>query len=150
MITIIITSFKEPQSVGKAIEAVLANKIKEKYELLVAAPDKETGAVIQSYSRKHKQVKYFKDKGRGKANALNELFQRAKGDILILTDGDVFMSTNAISALLHALRTNMLAALLDDLSRRTQKRLCLVISAICLLTLVRTRFAKNFMIKENF
>ncbi|HLC71966.1 MAG TPA: glycosyltransferase family 2 protein [Candidatus Nanoarchaeia archaeon] len=104
MITIIITSFKEPHSVGKAIEAVLANKITEKYELLVAAPDKETAIVIQSYARKHKQVKYFKDKGQGKANALNELFQRAKGDILILTDGDVFMSTNAVSALLHAFK----------------------------------------------
>ncbi|MBI1972809.1 glycosyltransferase family 2 protein [Candidatus Woesearchaeota archaeon] len=102
MITIIITSFKEPHSVGKAIEAVLANTLKEKYELLVAAPDKETAQVIRSYTRRYKQVIYFKDKGRGKANALNELFQRLKGDLLILTDGDVTVDTHSLHPLINA------------------------------------------------
>jgi len=100
MISIIINSFKEPHSIEKAIDSVLNNKIKEKYELIVAAPDEETASVIKPYAKKHKQIKYFKDEGKGKVNALNLIFKIVKGDILILTDGDVYISDNAINEIL--------------------------------------------------
>ena len=96
MISIIITSYKEPRTVGKAVEAVLASKFKEKREVIVAAPDAETAKVIKTY----KQVAYFKDPGKGKSYALNQLFKKAKGDILVLTDGDVFFDTNTIAKLI--------------------------------------------------
>ncbi len=99
MITVIITSFKEPHLVGKAIEAALNNKTTRKFEVLVAAPDEPTAKVIKTYAKKDKRVKYFRDRGEGKANALNEIFKKVKSDILVLTDGDVFMSKNTIEAL---------------------------------------------------
>src|SRR3989344_9653202 len=99
MITVIITSYKEPHLVGRAIEAVLKNKTKRKFEVVVAAPDEQTAKVIKKYAKKDKRVKYFKDQGRGKANALNELFAKIKSEMLVLTDGDVFVSDNAIEAL---------------------------------------------------
>ena len=100
MISIIINSFKEPNSIGKAIDSVLNNKIKEKYELIVAAPDEETASVIKQYAKKHKRIKYFKDEGKGKVNALNLIFKIVKGNILILTDGDVYVSENAIQEIM--------------------------------------------------
>ena len=54
MISIVITSFKEPILVKKAIQAVLDNKITEKYELIVASPDKETEKVIKNFGKKGK------------------------------------------------------------------------------------------------
>lgn len=99
MISIIINSFKEPDTVGKAMEAVLKNNIKD-CELILAAPDKETADVIKKYAKKHKQIIYFKDEGKGKVNALNLIFPITKGDILILTDGDVYISDNAINEIL--------------------------------------------------
>ena len=42
MLSIIITSFHEPRTIGKAIESFINQDIREKYELIVAAPDKET------------------------------------------------------------------------------------------------------------
>src|SRR3989338_6030227 len=103
MISVIITSFKEPEIIGRAIEAVLKNKTKRKYEVIVAAPDEPTAQVIKKYVKKDKRVKYFKDKGKGKASALNELFTKCKSEILILTDGDVWMGENAIEELAKAL-----------------------------------------------
>ncbi len=103
MITVIITSYKEPHLVGRAIEAVLNNKTKRKFEVIVAAPDEPTAKIIKTYAKKDKRVKYFKDEGRGKANALNDLFAKIKSNILILTDGDIFISDNAIEALAKAL-----------------------------------------------
>lgn len=101
MISIIITSFKEPELVKKAIEAILKNKIKEKYELIVAAPDKETELVVKQFSKKNKKIKYFKDPGKGKSFALNMIFKILKGKIWIFTDGDVYMSNNAINEVLE-------------------------------------------------
>ena len=100
MISIIINSSKEPHLIGMAIEPILKNDIKEKYEMIIAAPDEETADVIKSYAKKHRQIKYFKDKGKGKVNALNQLFKITNGSILILTDGDVYVSNNAINEIL--------------------------------------------------
>jgi len=41
MISIIITGYKEPHTIGKAIEQVLKNKINQAYELLVLALTKK-------------------------------------------------------------------------------------------------------------
>jgi len=94
MITIVITGYKEPKTIGKAIEQVLRNKIKEDYEVLVLAPDRETlDAARKIRSRK---VKTIQDAGKGKPAALNLAFKRAKGRIILMTDGDVYMSDRAI------------------------------------------------------
>ena len=101
MISIIITSYKEPLTVGKAIESFLNQDIKDKYEIIVSAPDKETCDVIKKYSKKFKQVKLFQDEGKGKMLALNQLFKKIKSDVLILSDGDVYVSDNSVNEILE-------------------------------------------------
>jgi cellulose synthase/poly-beta-1,6-N-acetylglucosamine synthase-like glycosyltransferase len=99
MISIIITAYKEPKTIGRAIEAIKRNKIKN-CELIVAAPDKETADVVKKYMG----VTYFKDAGKGKSHALNQLFKKVKSNILILTDGDVFVDENAIQFIINAFK----------------------------------------------
>jgi len=101
MISIILTAYKEPKTIGRAIEAILNNKIKEKFEILVLAPDKETLEEAGKYAKKHKQIKLIKDEGRGKPAALNLAFKKAKGSIFVLTDGDVYIGKNAIQLMLE-------------------------------------------------
>ncbi len=96
MISIIITAYKEPETIGKAIESFLNQDIKEDYELIVSCPDEETAEIVEKYSEKNTKVRRFKDPGEGKMLALNMLFQQVKGDILILTDGDVYVSQNSV------------------------------------------------------
>lgn len=104
MISIIITSFKEPHTIGKAIESFVSQNIKEKYELIVAAPDKETLDVINYYAKKYSQVKAFKDPGKGKTFALNLIIPRLKGEIIFLSDGDVYVSKNSIREMMNLFR----------------------------------------------
>ena len=99
MISVIITAFNEP-NVNEAIDSVLNQNIDEDYELIVAAPDKQTEDLVKRYREEHKQVKYFKDPGKGKSFALNLLFKEVKGDILILTDGDLILDKDSISEIL--------------------------------------------------
>lgn len=102
MISIIITAYKEPETIGKAIESFLNQNIKQEYELIVSCPDEETAQVVKKYSDKDKKIKRFKDPGQGKMLALNMLFSQAKGDVLIFTDGDVYVSQNSIEKILQA------------------------------------------------
>ena len=100
MISIVITSFKEPGTIGKAIESFVNQDIKEKYELIVSAPDKETQGIVEKYAKRNKKVKLFKDPGKGKTYALNMLLPKLKGRIIILSDGDVYVSENSVNGLL--------------------------------------------------
>ena len=105
MITIIITSFKEQLTIGKAIDSFLNQNIKEKYEIIVSTPDEETINLVKNYSKKNKHVKLFRDPGKGKMLALNLLFKKIKkSDILILTDGDVYVSKNSVNEILKAFK----------------------------------------------
>ena len=56
--------------------------------------------VVKQFSKKNKNVKYFKDTGKGKSYALNSVFKELKGNIWIFTDGDVYISDNAIEEII--------------------------------------------------
>ncbi|MDP3881846.1 MAG: glycosyltransferase [Nanoarchaeota archaeon] len=100
MISIIITSFKEEKTVGRAIEAFLNQAgIEEEVEIIVIAPDKETLHAAARYD----QVKILQDEGKGKPSALNLAISKAKGEILVLTDGDVYVSNNILREFRNAL-----------------------------------------------
>jgi len=99
MISVIITTFREPLTIKKAIDSFISQNTKESYEILVVAPDKETEDIVKSY--KDIRIRYLKDPGKGKSNALNLAFKKAKGNILILSDGDVYVSNNSINEILN-------------------------------------------------
>ena len=95
MISILITAYREEKTIGKCIESFKQQNIKEKYEIIVIAPDKET----LDEAKKHR-VQTLKDPKKGKPVALNLAFKKAKGKILVLTDGDVYSSENSLQELL--------------------------------------------------
>ena len=109
MISTIITAYREPNTIGKAIEKVAIQKIPNN-EILVVAPDKETIDSAKTMAKKYKQVKVIKDEGKGKSAALNLVVKEAKGDILILTDGDVFLGGDAIKLLLRPFKNKKVGA----------------------------------------
>ncbi len=104
MISVIIAAYKEENSIGKAIQAVLGQRIKN-MEILVVAPDLPT---LQA-AKKFRQVKTIQDPGKGKPIALNLAFSEVSKEsgFLILTDGDVYMEKNAINNLLTRFDANV-------------------------------------------
>ncbi len=95
VLDIIITAYKEPK-IARAIKSILNQKIDYKFNLIVSAPDKETCAIVKKFT-KDKRVRLFKDPGKGKNLAMNMLLPKLKGDILIFTDGDVYLGKEAIN-----------------------------------------------------
>jgi ADP-heptose:LPS heptosyltransferase len=99
-ITILITAFNEP-NVEKTIKSLLNQKTDYSYEILVSAPDKETLDIAKKYQKNHKNINTFKDPGKGKSYALNLIFKKLDTDLIILTDGDVYLSENALDEILN-------------------------------------------------
>jgi len=98
MISIIITSYKEPKTIGKAIRCIALPDC----EIIQISPDSETlnaGLKVAQELNLGKNFKQIKDPYKGKPHALNMAFKKASGDILVLTDGDVFFDKDAVSIL---------------------------------------------------
>lgn len=107
MISVIITAFKEPKTIEKAINSI-KRQLKMNDEIIVTAPDKETLNIARKIN--DKRIKIVKDKGKGKPIALNLAVKKTKGDILILTDGDVFVGGDSIKYLTEFFKNEKIGA----------------------------------------
>ncbi len=105
-ISIIITAWKEPKTIEKLFESILfeleiyKNKNYE-IEILLACPDKETKISAEKVCEKYnfQNFIHIQDEQKGKPSALKLLFEKATGEIWILSDGDTFWGKNALQNL---------------------------------------------------
>jgi len=104
MISIVITAYKEPKTIGKAIESFLEQNIGEEFELIVSVHDKETLEVAEEYELKDSRVRIFPDIGEGKSAALNQLLPELVGEIIVLSDGDVYVGKDSLRKILDLFR----------------------------------------------
>lgn len=103
MIHIIVTSYNEPNSTRIAIKKLLNQNIKEDYKIIVADPFPEVEEIVLNEFKDN--VEYFEDPDEGKSACLNLLFRKLYSndnqDIIIMTDGDVFVNENAVNEMLN-------------------------------------------------
>src|SRR3989338_2977519 len=100
MINIIITSYNEPNSTRIAINKFLDQNIKEDYKIIVADPFPEVEEMIVN---EFPSVEYFEDPDKGKSYTLNIILGKIlnkEGDVIVMTDGDVFVDEYALSEIL--------------------------------------------------
>ena len=102
MLTIIITAYREERTLGQAIEALLTQELGPDWELLVVCPDEPTAAVADRYAVQTRRVRVLRDEGKGKPAALNLALSVAQGEIVVLSDGDVYVGPGSVRVLLAA------------------------------------------------
>jgi cellulose synthase/poly-beta-1,6-N-acetylglucosamine synthase-like glycosyltransferase len=99
MLSILITTYREAQTIGRALDVFLG-QLPADSEIVVVCPDVETTAVIQQYASRHPQIRHVPDPGLGKPHALNIGLQAARGDLIVFSDGDVVVGEQALTPLL--------------------------------------------------
>ena len=99
MLSILITAFREAGTVGRAIERFLP-QLSPEAEILVASPDPETIKVVDNYAACYPAVLHVADPQRGKPTAVNAGLKAARGETVVLSDGDVAVDENALAPLL--------------------------------------------------
>lgn len=95
-VSILITAYREPTTIGRAIEALQPQLHGMSAETIVICPDDETASAAAAYH----DVIVLRDPGQGKPAALNLGLQKARGQIIVMTDGDVYIGPGALASLL--------------------------------------------------
>ncbi|MBP5204406.1 glycosyltransferase [bacterium] len=113
MVTVIITSYKEPKTIGRCISCIANKKysgLKGSFEIIQVSPDDATlNAGKREANKLHLGKKTFiqiRDPKRGKPYALNMALSKAHGDIIILTDGDTYFERDSVKEILLPFSNN--------------------------------------------
>ncbi|MCK4344405.1 MAG: glycosyltransferase [Bacteroidales bacterium] len=107
-VSILMAVYNEEKVIRQKIESVFsANYPKGEFGIFVGSDGSsdQTNNILTELSKKHKNlsVHIFKER-MGKANVINRLADRAKGEIFILTDANVLFDENTISELVTMFR----------------------------------------------
>ena len=115
-VSFLITPFKEQATIAQCLVGLIDLAFLElnlPFEILLACPDQETHLTAKNWIQSNLIEKtnfenffWIKDPQQGKPIALNLLFQKATGEILIQTDGDVFPEKKASYFLIQKLQQN--------------------------------------------
>ena len=107
--TLLITAWREPLSVSFLLETVLNpkyNNLVSDLKILLVCPDIETKKsaleIVQKYN--FLDFSHLQDPAQGKPTALNLAFEKIDTDWVICTDGDVFLSPDAIPELIDCIK----------------------------------------------
>ena len=103
MIDIIITSYGEPKATARAIDSFLKQDIKEKFKITIIDPFPKIEDFLKN--KYGKKINFFLDPGEGKSYALNlfleKIYSQNKNDIIIFSDGDVYVSDNSVKEIIN-------------------------------------------------
>jgi cellulose synthase/poly-beta-1,6-N-acetylglucosamine synthase-like glycosyltransferase len=99
-VSIIMSAYNEEKVIGQKLESILDTDYqKHKIEILIGSDNStdKTNGILKEYASKNINIKpiYF-DIRQGKANIINQLSEKATGEILILTDANVYFTTSTI------------------------------------------------------
>ncbi len=95
-VSILLTAFHEADTIRRALEALIPQASPSDHEIIVICPDDETAVAASATAH----VTILRDPGQGKPAALNLGFERARGELVVMTDGDVWVEPGALDALL--------------------------------------------------
>jgi len=99
-ISVIIAAFNEEGVIGEKIQSVLNSSYpNDKLEILVGsdASFDQTIPIVHNLSETNQSIRYFDfSERRGKPSVVNDLVSNSKGEILVLTDANVFFSTDTL------------------------------------------------------
>lgn len=116
MVSVIITSFKEPKTIRKCINSIADRKysgIESPFEIIQVSPDsltlKQGKKEANSLGLTKKQFIQIRDPRNGKPFALKMALKKASGDIIIFTDGDVYFGKGAVREILKPFKVKGVA-----------------------------------------
>src|SRR3989338_7568433 len=98
-ISVIIPVKNEEKIIGSLMSSLLSQDYKGWYEIIVVNDHSSdrTGDIVKTFVKNSKKVKYFNSTENGPAAARNVAIKKAKGDVILFTDGDCLVPRNWIT-----------------------------------------------------
>ncbi len=95
-VSVVITAFREAETLTAALHTLVPQATRFKAEILVICPDDQTAEAATYFS----EVCVIRDTAQGKPHALNLGLAETHTDLVVMTDGDVWIDQESLSALL--------------------------------------------------
>ena len=104
-LSILIAAHNEELVIESKIKSILSSKYPiDEIEIIIGTDNctDNTDKIIQGYANQHKVIKHVKfEKRSGKIKIINALFDKALGEILVLTDANVLFTEHTLSTLIQ-------------------------------------------------
>ncbi len=121
-VSIIMSLYNEESVIeDKLISILRSDYPKENIQIIIGSDNStdKTNEIVERYAVKDDRILFFPFNNRqGKSNVINQLVSKAKGDILILTDANVFLDKKTISELVRPF-SNSSIGLVDTQMKNT-------------------------------
>ncbi len=103
-VSVLIAAYNEEKVLAEKIDSILRDNYPAQIEILIGSDCSNDGTnqILENYSKKSAiiQAFYFRTR-QGKGSIINFLAEKAKGEILIITDANVFFSANTVFNLIR-------------------------------------------------
>ena len=147
LVSIIVPAYNEGKVIGHCIELILASNYQNFEIILVDDGSKDdTFEVMQLYKNPDRVQVYTKPNG-GKASALNEGYQRSKGEILLFVDADGIFTPETIDEMLKSFTSPKVGAVCGNDAPVNLDRW--LTQLMCLQTHVGTGFVRRALAELN-
>ncbi|MFH1173786.1 MAG: glycosyltransferase [archaeon] len=89
-VSIVVITRNEERNISLCLDALLAQKYTQPFEIVVADGQSTdaTPKIVKSYSKRHKNVRFFTDKGRFQNSSRNVGVRKANYEFIAFTDAD--------------------------------------------------------------
>ena len=106
-----LTTYNEEQTIGKVLEILLDQSPRSSEILVVAGGEDQTKDIVRSYAKRFPKIKLLEEETRqGKPAALNRILKSASGEIILMTDGDVFLQRGTLRRLVEVFKDGKVGA----------------------------------------
>lgn len=126
VVSILMAAYNEEKVIAEKIESVFRTTYpKQKIQLIIGSDDSsdKTNEIVKSFCMTNSQISLEEFKRRnGKSVIINELYKKAKGDVLIITDANVIFDTNSIYELVKHFRNEKIALVDSNMINRGLKK----------------------------
>jgi cellulose synthase/poly-beta-1,6-N-acetylglucosamine synthase-like glycosyltransferase len=123
-VSVLLSAHNEAQVIGQKLRSTLETSFPlSKLEFLIGsdASSDQTDAIIQRVAASNANVKLIRFENRcGKIAVMNQLAERASGEILMLTDANVFFTRDTISELVKHFKRSDLAVVAGNIQPPSQ------------------------------
>ncbi|ALV61710.1 Dolichol-phosphate mannosyltransferase in lipid-linked oligosaccharide synthesis cluster [Thermococcus sp. 2319x1] len=99
-VSILIPAYNEGETIAESIKSALSQDYPD-FEVIVVDDGSEDDTFEKATSLKDPRLRVFKKTHEGKARALNFGLSKAKGEIIVTTDADSVLSSNALKSLVE-------------------------------------------------
>jgi glycosyltransferase involved in cell wall biosynthesis len=96
-ISVIIPSFNQGDFISNAIKSVLGQTYSN-WELIIqdGASNDNTSQICQSFAKVDERIKFFSEKDKGFADAVNKALEKATGTLAVIQSSDDFFATKTV------------------------------------------------------